>query len=76
MAKPMEPKRIKRIESKLPNLLTNNTFSTEYDVNVYRFNKFKRKAPALYAPHREELLKCLDKLKREMDEWNRRNRTY
>ena len=58
----------KRVEQKLPLLITNGPWwSTELDRNEYRLKKFKQRAPALYQQHRGNILSDLEKLKRDVD---------
>ena len=57
----------KRIEQKLPLLITNTPWITgELDVNEYRVQKFKQRKPERYLHYRNELLFNLEGLEKEV----------
>ena len=64
----------KRIEKKLPNLITESPWSIELDRNDYRLEQFKRKAPERYTKHREQILGDLDSLRIDMTIWFETNK--
>ena len=57
----------KRVEQKLPLLITNTPWITgELDVNEYRVQKFKQRRPDRYLHYRNELLTNLEGLEKEV----------
>jgi hypothetical protein len=58
----------KRVERKLPILLTNGPwFSSELDRNEWRLQKFKRQYPDKFIMHRNNIIKSLEELHKDID---------
>lgn len=58
----------KRLEKKLPSLITETPWITgELDINQYRVQKFKVRHPDRYLHYRNELLDNLEALAKEVD---------
>ncbi len=70
----IENKHARRVEKKLPNLITVDPWTIELDRNVYRLEQFKRKAPEQYAAHTARILGDLDALRIDVTVWFEANR--
>lgn len=58
----------KRVEQKLPLLITDGPWwSFEIDRNEYRLRQLKKREPAKYQQHRNQITMDLEKLRRDVD---------